>query len=102
MKPTSGFAFLRFDYLVAAGGYMGEVSTDVFPALDFARGTGEKPCRDVDTDVVIVSDHTGVGQRGRGAIRGSASLELRTTRATDVDAGTGGKPYRVLTPVTPV
>ena len=43
VKPTSGFAFLKFDYLAGAGGYMGEVSTDVFPTLDFARGTGEKP-----------------------------------------------------------
>jgi hypothetical protein len=43
VKAAGGFAFLKFDYLVAADRYMGEVSADGFPTIQIARGTGENP-----------------------------------------------------------
>ncbi|MDQ3283276.1 MAG: hypothetical protein M3Q69_17905, partial [Acidobacteriota bacterium] len=43
VKSNSGFAFLKFDYLLAAGIYIGEVSAELFPTLNIAGGTGEQP-----------------------------------------------------------
>jgi hypothetical protein len=47
VKPNSGFAFLRFEYLLTSHRYIGEVSAKVFPTLDIAGATGERPWNEI-------------------------------------------------------